>query len=783
MAEPFQRWAMGRWELIAGKWRNWLERHPRVVRRVRKTYVFFSWLALLLSILCWIFIPETRKALIQLIWSYYVLWQFWFIARSKTLTWTTYARFFTIGAWIIGPLTAVIIWGVHGMVSGDASSSISDNWSEDVLGPIVEELAKLLPLMVFLLFSKRAKSFSVTDYLLVGAATGVGFDFIEEVVRRWGERVYDDSIFGVIGDFFNNSEQVWAWDVLFPGYVINGDVLSPGHYVWTGFVTLTIGFAARFRAKWGKKVYLIPLAILAWAMFDHGAYNATIDGDLPPALELVHEWTGQGHYYKTMLIVCFGLAILLDYRALNRSRYSLPLLPNEKVIEPISEVIFLLQSMWRGPKAWGNMMSFLRERRQIGFSQSKGMKPDEMREVMLTVQQRQIMLRATLIGVVLVILFASDVTQGVFQYDSAYFAGLLADLADWWNGLEWYEKAGIIVTSSVIGGLLTLATGGGFLAGGFTGLGLALTVEESLENKKEVISFMEDPWGSVKQWVNQLRNLPPQEAAQLVAVLVATKLLERIPFVKIMDKGAELLKGSAQSLAQRLFSRPKLQTVGPDLHVQAHSHDELVRKFSNHDQGEGSIKNDRVDEENNQPIQNHLQYTSQDTKDHVHYGDTEMRETSPYYGKWNSKGLHNWSELIKRCDNDGFKILDVKEDPITGARRVTIERSGIDVRGKTISNNFQKTVYPKGLSKDEIDLLGESALIKALKNEPLTQIQSLPGNRGSFMAKVKMKNGVELTVEGWFKELPDGSKEITTHCPAYDVKNQPSWINVDSQNW
>ncbi|AUS09539.1 hypothetical protein C1X05_12405 [Laceyella sacchari] len=72
-----------------------------------------------------------------------------------------------------------------------------------------------------------------------------------------------------------------------------------------------------------------------------------------------------------MLIVCFGLAILLDYRALNKSRYSLPLLPNEKVIEPISEVIFLLQSMWCGPKAWGNMMSFLRERRHTGKSSIK----------------------------------------------------------------------------------------------------------------------------------------------------------------------------------------------------------------------------------------------------------------------------------------------------------------------------------------------------------------------------------------------------------------------------
>ena len=54
--------------------------------------------------------------------SYYLLWQFWFLARSKTMTWTGTARFFAVGAVTIAPLSALIIYFTHGLFAEGALS-------------------------------------------------------------------------------------------------------------------------------------------------------------------------------------------------------------------------------------------------------------------------------------------------------------------------------------------------------------------------------------------------------------------------------------------------------------------------------------------------------------------------------------------------------------------------------------------------------------------------------------------------------------------------------------
>ncbi|MDA8353259.1 MAG: hypothetical protein M0Z65_08790 [Firmicutes bacterium] len=68
-----------------------------------------TWLLLGLAVLAWIFIPQARDAWVQFLWSYDLLWQFWFLSRSKTLSWTPYARLFAVGAWIVAPLSALTV--------------------------------------------------------------------------------------------------------------------------------------------------------------------------------------------------------------------------------------------------------------------------------------------------------------------------------------------------------------------------------------------------------------------------------------------------------------------------------------------------------------------------------------------------------------------------------------------------------------------------------------------------------------------------------------------------
>ncbi|AUS09538.1 hypothetical protein C1X05_12400 [Laceyella sacchari] len=75
------------------------------------------------------------------------------------------------------------------------------------------------------------------------------------------------------------------------------------------------------------------------------------------------------------------------------------------------------------------------------------------------------------------------------------------------------------------------------------------------------------------------------------------------------------------------------------------------------------------------------------------------------------------------------------------------------------------------------------AFKKALNAEQGTLLKTQLGNRGIFKAIVKLKNNIELEIEGWFKELADGTKEITSHCPAYDRKNPPNWTDLGPNDW
>jgi RsiW-degrading membrane proteinase PrsW (M82 family) len=498
--------------------------------------------------------------LIQLLWSYYALWQFWFLSRSKTLGWSHTARFFVIGAWVTTPLSALIVWSVHSLGEGEAETTIHDEWSSAVFGPIVEETVKLLPLLLLLLLSRRVRSFSLTDYLLVGAATGTGFDFLEEVVRTWAKQQQTSGLFGFLYEAFDTTELVWEIDTLFPGYFRNGDVISPGHHVWTAFVALGIGMAHRLRQRWGRKAFLLPGFLFIWAVFDHGAYNASLNG-LSSGVELLYLLSGYGHFFKWGFVVALIMAVFWDFREINRVSNRLPRLPKEKMIEPVSEFLTLCLAFLKGRQEWGHALLFLRERRQMAFSLLYRDKTSPSKEPLDTLARRRAILAAAL-GCLLLVAIGALLNSHSPSSDTVYFAGLIDDLAEWWEGLSWYEKAAVLLTVLLTAALLTVATGGGWITAGFTGLSAALTLQEVLSNPQPVTSFLRNPTGFIRSWWRELRKRPPQEAAVAVTALLAEKIIERIPAVKVLNRLADSMKDTAQRIAKKLWKRDTIETPG-----------------------------------------------------------------------------------------------------------------------------------------------------------------------------------------------------------------------------
>lgn len=158
-------------ELFRDKAREIVEKIIRTWRRLINRFSFIltiyyaiSWISLIAFILSLFLLENSRTIFTQFLWSFYVILQFWFLARSKTLPWKQYISFFLTGAWLVAPFTALFIGLVHFIFGGDTS----DFWSSAILTPIFEEVIKLTPLLIVLFISKRASSYSLSDFMLIG---------------------------------------------------------------------------------------------------------------------------------------------------------------------------------------------------------------------------------------------------------------------------------------------------------------------------------------------------------------------------------------------------------------------------------------------------------------------------------------------------------------------------------------------------------------------------------------------------------------------------------------
>jgi Bacterial EndoU nuclease len=176
-------------------------------------------------------------------------------------------------------------------------------------------------------------------------------------------------------------------------------------------------------------------------------------------------------------------------------------------------------------------------------------------------------------------------------------------------------------------------------------------------------------------------------------------------------------------------------------------------------------------------------------KEHVHEGGIETDPQSPYRGKWDGGGIHDWDGLKRVCDRDGYRIKSVAQDPKTSVRRVTVERRGIDPRTKSaVTGDIKKTIYPKDLTPAQIDQAGADAFKAAQDKVPHSKLDPVgtkmkkdgtPAD-GFFEATVTAGDPPrEIKIQGWYKETPTGDKVITSHAPAFDK----SWPVVEPKDY
>lgn len=188
----------------------------------------------------------------------------------------------------------------------------------------MEEWAKLLVVLLILWRGRKFSSWTLgaTDILLLGAAAGAGFGFME--------------------DSFSHALQKSALNnlsVLLPASeLVEGRIIA-GHAVWTGLAAGTIGIATHFRHK---KAVFIPCLVLGpvITILDHLALNHSRYPAAPAWTQAIfNTLAANGYLALGLFILTLIAAILVDLAVMARSlpkakEFSIPTRLNRK--EPLT---------------------------------------------------------------------------------------------------------------------------------------------------------------------------------------------------------------------------------------------------------------------------------------------------------------------------------------------------------------------------------------------------------------------------------------------------------------
>lgn len=171
-----------------------------------------------------------------------------YVARSRTLL-------NVLGAFLGGFFTAMWVSLTVGGATADWLGAYAPV-QLSVAIPVIEEIGKILPLLVVVLAWKGRADGSpgAVDLALLGVASGSGFAFHEDAL--WS-RVSGSGLDTPIG---------WVLPTM---HTEAGNVV--GHAGWTGLVGLAIGiWLVNRRRRWTA---VVPVLALALAIADHGTWN------------------------------------------------------------------------------------------------------------------------------------------------------------------------------------------------------------------------------------------------------------------------------------------------------------------------------------------------------------------------------------------------------------------------------------------------------------------------------------------------------------------------------
>jgi len=536
------------WQRVVWAWQGWLGRHEGLARGLFRLSVVCQRVTIALVVVALVVVPRLAVALVPVVWMLACLGVVVLLARTRTVSWRLVSVMFSLGvpwALVVAKATEVVAAG-GGMTTGDDGVSVA-------LAAFVEEPGKLVPLVVVALVAPgRVRRLAAVDWALLGYAAGAGFTVAEDASRRLAPEGLVSWLLG--GQGLGYSLNPWTagsfrlWESDSPlGWLAGGEGASPlgvGHHVSTMTVAMALGLgivAWRTRNLLGRVVaWVLPAAVLVQVVVDHAAYNASVTslasvswltdgGDgIPGWVGWLWQASGRGGSLVVYSMVLFVLCQLTDARRRLRTgpvgttAVEAPRVPALTAMggpafirAPLEAAVALVAY------SYSDLVVIAR-----GYGDRRMTRPQRMIEGRLTAAQvmaarrdamaattpgtepraRRTFAAATLtvclaVGLLCLwygTLIAQDIGSSLLTGDTdpAFFAGLLDELAEAWNNLEFWQQ--LVVMAALAMALMTTGLG----------LGTALVMVDlmtwAMAHGHGLASYLDNPAAAKASY---LRNL------------------------------------------------------------------------------------------------------------------------------------------------------------------------------------------------------------------------------------------------------------------------------------
>lgn len=297
----------------------------------------------------------------------WTIFQLWIVSLRRTINLKSITLFFLVG--LFG--TTIVAFILHFLTTRLLNPQVVAY----TLNPFVEESVKVVPILIFLWFCRKARhNMGILDIMLLALAAGTGFEVGESLLYNMGHsnRHYVNSI-------WLPSITPYS-DYYFTHFKHTLRFVFAGHGVMAAAIGVAVGFALYMKTtpKLAKVAWLVPLAVFLWTVYDHCMVNyllsdtlfGIVTTKLNSILQIIYFFDRAGGLIVSAFTLSLILAIYLEERVVMNQladEKHFRLEGEKSAVVLMGEFQVAVDKLSKGWKYLLELFAFFGSRRQLAY--------------------------------------------------------------------------------------------------------------------------------------------------------------------------------------------------------------------------------------------------------------------------------------------------------------------------------------------------------------------------------------------------------------------------------